>query len=124
VNALANSTVFSAVDIKGAFNNIPLHPNSRQYTAFVTQDGLYEFNRMTFGFKTAPAHFQKSIMITLSVLPNGSVIAYIDDIVIHGNSIDEVWQHTLVALRALTWAGFMLNMRKCCFLTSKIKIVG
>ena len=47
----------SAIDIKGAFNNVPVAPESRPYCAIVTQDGVYEYLKMTFGFSTAPAHF-------------------------------------------------------------------
>lgn len=34
------------------------------------------------------------------------------------------WQHTLSTLRALTTAGFMLNLRKCQFLQPKVVMVG
>jgi hypothetical protein len=49
--------LFSSLDIKAGFHNIPVHPDSVKLTAFVTQDGTYEMKRMSFGFRGAPAHF-------------------------------------------------------------------
>ena len=40
----------------------------RHKTAFVTQSGFYEFNRMPFGLSTASVTFQKNIEIILSGL--------------------------------------------------------
>lgn len=51
-------------------------------------------------------------------------VVYLDDIVLHGGSVDEVWGNTLRVLKSLTDAGFMMNINKCSFLTSKIKVVG
>lgn len=49
---------------------------------------------------------------------------YIDDIVVHGVEIQEVWEHTKAVLVELARAGFMINMRKCKFLVNRVKIVG
>ncbi|GFV98137.1 retrovirus-related Pol polyprotein from transposon opus [Trichonephila clavipes] len=54
----SGSNYFSALDMKSAFNQIPLHFADRHKTAFSTPDGdKYEFNRLCFGLKTRLKHF-------------------------------------------------------------------
>ncbi|XP_048482951.1 uncharacterized protein LOC125489811 [Plutella xylostella] len=39
---------FSKLDIKNAFHQIELHPNSRHLTTFITSSGLYRYKRLMF----------------------------------------------------------------------------
>ena len=79
---------------------------------------------MLFGMKAAPAHFQRAITLTLDLQPHGKIVVYIDDIIISGNTWQEVWNKTLETLKKLTEAGFMINMNKCHFLTTTLEAVG
>ncbi|GFW54231.1 retrovirus-related Pol polyprotein from transposon opus [Trichonephila clavipes] len=56
---ISGSKYFSALDMKSAFNQIPLHFADRHKTAFSTPDGdKYEINRLWFGLKkTRLKHF-------------------------------------------------------------------
>ena len=40
-----------SLDMTTGFHQIPIHPNSTEYTAFVTPDGQYEYITMPFGLK-------------------------------------------------------------------------
>lgn len=44
--SLAGATVFSTVDLKKAYYQVPLHPDSRDLTAFITHEGLFRFCRV------------------------------------------------------------------------------
>lgn len=126
IDALYNATAMSQIDLKAGFWNIPVAPESIALTAIVTQDGVYEALRMQFGFKCAPSHFQKTIIITLDYLMDGQVVVYIDDIVLYGSAdnLDELWERTLAAIRKLTSAGFMINVRKSRLMCGRGKVVG
>ena len=52
------SSVFSKFDLRSAYNMIPIEPEDRWKTGFVTPWGLYKFNVMHFGFANAPACLQ------------------------------------------------------------------
>lgn len=53
----AYSLIFSAMDMKSGFLNIPVDDGSAVYFGLVTQDGLYVWRRMAFGLVNAPMHF-------------------------------------------------------------------
>jgi hypothetical protein len=81
---------------------------------------------MQFGFKAAPAHFQKTITITLEPLSDGRIVIYIDDIALWAldGQQEALWQRTLAVLHALTAAGFMINVRKSKLMVRRASIVG
>lgn len=43
------STVFSKLDLRQGYLQVPLHPESRNLTAFVTHIGVFRYTRMPFG---------------------------------------------------------------------------
>jgi hypothetical protein len=92
VDAIGNSTVFSALDIKAGFHNIPLEEDSKRYCGIITQDGIWVYDRMAFGFLGAPATFQAIIESVIRNIPGGvQAEVYIDDIHPHGHEVEPVW---------------------------------
>ena len=122
--AVGSARVFSSLDIKAGFHNIPICEDRIGWMAFATQDGLYKWLRMPFGPKGAPAHFQRMVQISIEAVQNGRILVYIDDILVTGDDPREVWERTMDVLRALAKAGFMINIRKSKFCEPAAKIVG
>ena len=75
------STVFSVLDLKSGYYQLPLNPDDRSKTAFVCHRGLFEFNMLPFGLSTAPSAFQETIVLMLGDALNRYAIAYLDDII-------------------------------------------
>ncbi|XP_064475695.1 uncharacterized protein K02A2.6-like [Ornithodoros turicata] len=65
LNALAGATKFSKLDLSSAYHQVPLHPDSRDLTAFITHDGLFRFKRVCFGLGSAPSAFQHMMSLVL-----------------------------------------------------------
>jgi Reverse transcriptase (RNA-dependent DNA polymerase). len=63
--------------------------DSKQYTAFITPDGYYQYNRMPFGLSNAPAVFQRAITLALGSLVHQYVLVYLDDILILSKNEEE-----------------------------------
>jgi len=53
---------------------VTLAPESRKSTAFITTDGLYEFKRLPFGLKNAPAVFNRLMAKLQKKVQKGDMI--------------------------------------------------
>jgi len=101
----------SRFDLKDAFFRIRIPAPYRKYTAF-TCDGIqYQFRRMPFGLKTAPAVFQQFMDTRLADL-DGFCVWYIDDILVFGETIGDLRRHTRILKRRLAEMGVQVNEDK------------
>ena len=58
---LTNAKIFSTLDAKNGFRQIPLEEESSRLTTFATPFGCYKFNRMPYGIKSGSAVFQRAM---------------------------------------------------------------
>ena len=98
------------MDLKLGFESVVPDPVMTRFCGIVMQDGLYVLECMTFGFNTAPAHFQAIMMTVMDTEPNCPTNAtYIDDITIVANQVPVCWWDTLEAIRCMLMTGFPIN---------------
>ena len=102
--------------------------NSVEKTAFVTPQGLYEFQVMPFGLANAPAVFQRLMQRVLMGLNQSSgqqfVAVYIDDILIFSRTLEEHLLHIESVLRKVRESGLKLNPSKCAFIRTEVEYLG
>ncbi|GFV68897.1 retrovirus-related Pol polyprotein from transposon 17.6 [Trichonephila clavipes] len=114
LHEISGSNYFSALDMKSAFNQIPLHFADRHKTAFSAPDGdKYEFNRLCFGLKNSPKAFQSIAQEVLGDLLHNGALVYIDDIILFTKTIDEHFELLGRKFKVFTdhkpLAGFLSN---------------
>ena len=63
------------------YHQIELEEGDEPKTAFSTKQGNWEYRRLPFGLKTAPATSQKLIISVLSGLTGTRCFVYLEDIV-------------------------------------------
>ena len=89
LDSLGNSRYFSNLDLRNGYWQIEIDPKDRPKSAFVTSSGLFQFNRMSFGLKTAPATLQRAMEIVLAGLKYDSCLCYLDDVICFGRDLHE-----------------------------------
>ena len=61
---------------------VPVAEEDKNKTAFVTQKGLWKFNKMFFGLANAPATFQWMMEVVLAGLKWLQCLIYLDDVIV------------------------------------------
>jgi len=115
--------VYSALDLTDAFHQIWVEPEDISKTAVQTPKGLYEFLKMPFGLKNAPAVFQSFIEIVLDPLRKFT-IGYIDDILVFSNSYAEHITHLKLLFERLQLYGVVINTEKSKFFQTTVQFLG
>jgi hypothetical protein len=99
LDALGNSKWFTSMDLTSGYWQIGMHPDSIQKTAFVSREGLYEFNVMPFGVCNGPATFQRAMDDMLGNYNWKFAMAYIDDINVFSHTFEEHLKHLQLVFR-------------------------
>jgi hypothetical protein len=71
---------FTSLDLSSAFLQVPLHEESRPYTAFLFNSTRYQFKRVPYGFKNSFPAFIRAIKLALGGSSLNIVVFYVDDI--------------------------------------------
>lgn len=119
---LARMKVFTKLDAKSGYHQIPLDVESQLLTTFITPFGRYCFQRLPEGIFCAPEIFQREMTEILSGVEG--VFVYMDDILVFGvddESHDKALKEVLDRLKK---ANIVLNEGKCSYRKSEIEFLG
>ena len=87
IGKIAGAQIFSILDAKHCFWQVPLHVDSQHLTTFITPFGRFCFKRLLFGITSAPKLYQRIMSDLLVDLPG--VVVYMDDVLVTGKTQDE-----------------------------------
>ncbi|KAL7297542.1 hypothetical protein TKK_0009902 [Trichogramma kaykai] len=121
---LGKCSYFSTLDLAQGFHQIPLHSNSIEKTAFTVENGHYEYIRMPFGLKNAPASFQRMMDKILMKYLYKFCFVYMDDIVIFSKSLQEHLQHIKLIFEELKQFNLKMQLDKSEFLRKEVPFLG
>ena len=122
ITCLSGAQFFSKLDLRNAFFHMPLTQESKPLTAFLTPDGLFQYNVLPMGLSSAPAAWQKFMVHALSQLDG--VIVYMDDVCVFGPTQAEHDKRLKAVLHRLNELNLRLNVDKCSFNVSEIEFLG
>ena len=124
INEIATNNVFSAIDLKEAYHQIPLGDSDKTYTAFEAAGQLWQFTRMPFGIKNGVACFQHSMDEFIAEEELSKTYTYLDNITVCGKT-KESHDHNLARfLAAAKKKNLKFNQEKCTLLTTSIDLLG
>ena len=92
--------------------------------AFRMRYGLYDSLVMPFGLTNALADFQCFINDILHPFLDAFYTAYLDDILIYSETLEEHQAHVKKVLEALSKVGLHLKPKKCEFHKTEVKYLG
>lgn len=124
LDQLGSAKYFSVFDLASGFHQIPMDEGDAQKTAFSTPYGHYEFQRMPFGLKNAPATFQRLMDTVLTGLQGIELFVYLDDIVVYASSLREHELKIDKLAARLRQANLRLQPDKCEFLRREVVYLG
>ena len=113
---------FTKLDVKSAYQQLPLDPESQQFVTINTHRGLYRYKRLPFGIASSPALFQRTMDIILQGLDHVASIQ--DDILITGKDDDEHIKNLDSVLSRLDHYGLRLQLSKCKFMQKSVTYMG
>lgn len=125
LDRLREAKYLSSIDLKAAFNQIPLSPSSKEKTAFtVPSRGLFQFKVMCFGLTSAPATQQRLMDRLFGPEFGERIFIYLDDIIVVSGSFDEHIDLLRQVLTRLSGANLAINLSKCFFFRKQLKYLG
>ena len=80
---LGGATVFSKIDLKLGYWQMPICPRDIQRTAFKTRWGLYEYLVMPFGVTNAPVQFMGMMKDILGEYLDRFILIFLDGILVY-----------------------------------------
>ena len=126
LESLSDSKWFSTIDLLSGYWQVGMAESDKEKTAFITHDGLFEFNVMPFGLCNAPATFQRLMNLSLSGMLWSECLVYLDDIIIFVCTFEEHLCHltSVLELERLRAVNLKAKLSKCNFLQQQVHYLG
>ncbi|MBW0552174.1 hypothetical protein O181_091889 [Austropuccinia psidii MF-1] len=110
---LNSSTIFSKVELHGAYKLLRIKEGDEHLIAFSTKYGSYEYLVIPFDFTNAPASFQNLVNDIFSDFLHIFVIVYLDNVMVFSSSVDEHVKHVALVLERLGVNNMFSKASKC-----------
>jgi hypothetical protein len=124
LDSLGKAKWFTSLDLASGYWQVEMNEQDKEKTAFVTKQGIFEFNVMPFGLTNAPATFQRLMDRVFYDIKDKYVLVYLDDINIYSSTFEEHMQHLKEVLERFRRANLKLNLDKCHFCKREISFLG
>ncbi|CAH8626418.1 unnamed protein product [Dicrocoelium dendriticum] len=124
IDKIARFDVYSTLDLKSAYHQIPINEGERKYTAFEAGGKLYEFCRIPFGVTNGVACFQRAIDSFLKREGIADTFAYVDNVTVCGRSKEEHDANLKHFLAVAKNCDITFNDTKSIFAVNKVTLLG
>ena len=124
LDSLAGSTCFSTLDLASGYWQVGLSDEAKEKTAFVTQQGLFQFKVLPFGLCNAPSTFERLMERVLQGLQWQILLVYLDDVIIFSKNVAEHFKRLGIVFTKLQEVGLKLKPKKCHLFQREVLYLG
>ena len=112
----------ASIDLKEAYLQVPVHPDSRRFLRFVAQGQVYQFSALCFGLSTAPQVFSRVMAPVSAILHSWGIRMrrYLDDWLVQSLSQDSLLHDLQVVLDLCRELGIVVNPSKSHLVPSQV----
>ncbi|KAK4826885.1 hypothetical protein QYF61_012073 [Mycteria americana] len=115
---------YATTDITNAFFSVPLAAECRPQFAFTWRGVQYTWNQLPQGWKHSPTFCHGLIQMALEQVEAAGHLQYIDEIIVWGNTAEEVFEEGKKIVQILLKAGFVIKQSKVEGLAQEIQFLG
>ncbi|MBW0524696.1 hypothetical protein O181_064411 [Austropuccinia psidii MF-1] len=116
LDKLAKANYITKMDCMKGFHQNGVKPSSMELLRIICHMGIYEYTKMPFGIKNAPAHLQRMMdTIFQEEILEGWMVVYIYDIIIHSETWEDHVQYIDRVLSKCTPINLKISLKKCNF---------
>uniref|UniRef100_A0A8C5R8C8 Gypsy retrotransposon integrase-like protein 1 n=1 Tax=Leptobrachium leishanense TaxID=445787 RepID=A0A8C5R8C8_9ANUR len=124
IERLQGATVYTKIDLKGAYNLVRIRRGDEWKTAFRSRYGHFEYMVMPFGLCNAPGTFQHFLNDVFRDLLDQYVVIYLDDILVFSCTLKDHRVHVTTVLTRLRTHRLYAKIEKCVFEADEIEFLG
>ncbi|MBW0485178.1 hypothetical protein O181_024893 [Austropuccinia psidii MF-1] len=125
LDKLSKSRYITKMDCMKGFHQTGFKPISMKLLKIICHMGIYEYIRIPFGIKNAPAHFQRMMdTIFQEEILEGWMLVYIDDIIIYSETWEDHVQYIDRVLSICTPINLKISLNKFNFGKQELLALG
>ena len=112
----------ASIDLKEAYLQVPVHPDSRHFLRFVYRGRVFQFKALCFGLSTAPQVFTR-VMAPVSAILHSMGIRmrrYLDDWLVQSSSQTSLLRDLQTVLQLCHELGIVVNPQKSNLVPSQV----
>ena len=120
IESFFGAKYFTTLDLLSGYHQIEVDENDKPKTAFTSELGHYEYNRMPLGLTNAPATFQRLMNFVLQKHLYKIVVVYLDDIIIFSKTFAQHIKDIETIFAILWHSQLKLNWKRCSFFHERL----
>jgi hypothetical protein len=124
LDRLSGTKYFMKLDMCNGYYLLRMAKGEEWKTAFHCRYGLFEYQVMPFGLCNAPGTFQHLMNNTFSYFLDQFLAAYLNDLLIYSNLLEEHKIHVRLVLERLRFARLYVKPEKCMFHVTEVPFLG
>jgi hypothetical protein len=109
---VVGSQKMSMLDGFSGYNQIMVHPDDREKTAFTTPWGTFMYAKMPFGLMNVGDTFQRDMDIAFVEEKDKFIMIYLDDIIVFSDSDEQHLEHLKKVFQKCRKFDISLNPKK------------